>query len=48
MIDRTREQVMELGAGLPASAEREVELEPGNAYYFLNVRKTESGPCGGK
>ncbi|MCU0305688.1 MAG: hypothetical protein MUC56_16685 [Thermoanaerobaculales bacterium] len=42
MIYRTRDDVMELGDQLPGSAERKVEIEPGNAYYFLNVRKTES------
>lgn len=46
MIDRTKDEVMELGAKLPESAERHVEIEPGNAYYFLNIRKREAGRCG--
>ena len=43
MIYRTRDQVRRLGALLPESAIIDVVAEPGNAYYFLNVRKTESG-----
>ena len=43
MIYRTREQVERLGASLPESAEIDVVAEPGNAYYFLNVRKTRGG-----
>jgi len=46
MIYRTRDEVARLGARLPESAEQEVVPEPGNAYYFLNVRKTEAGRCG--
>ena len=46
ILYRTRDQVERLGAKLPPSAEREVIVEPGNAYYFLNVRKTEKGRCG--
>jgi SAM-dependent methyltransferase len=48
MLYRTREQVARLGALLPPSAQQEVVVEPGNAYYFLNVRKTEPGRFGGK
>ena len=43
MIYRTREQVERLAAKLPESAEREVVVEPGNAYFFLNIRKTAAG-----
>jgi len=43
MIYRTREQVERLGAKLPDTAEIEVVAEPGNAYYFLNVRKKKAG-----
>jgi len=43
MIYRTREQVEQLATKLPDSAHREVIVEPGNAYYFLNIRKTVVG-----
>jgi hypothetical protein len=43
MIYRTREQVERLATKLPDSAHREVIVEPGNAYYFLNIRKTVVG-----
>lgn len=46
MIYRTRDQVVRLGDRLPANAEIDVVAEPGNAYYFLNVRKTETGDRG--
>ncbi len=39
MLYRTREEMLRLGKGLPATAEVEVVTEPGNAYYFLLVRK---------
>ena len=45
ILYRTREQVAGLADRLPVSARREVVVEPGNAYYFLNVRKTEAGRC---
>lgn len=45
MIYRTREQVAELAAGLPAAARVDVVKEPGEAYYFLNVRKAKAGRC---
>jgi hypothetical protein len=47
ILYRTREEMARLGALLPESAECEVVAEPGNAYYFLNVRKREAGGgCG--
>jgi len=39
MLYRTREEMLRLGMGLPQTAELEVVVEPGNAYYFLLVRK---------
>jgi SAM-dependent methyltransferase len=44
MIYRTRKEVEELGAMLPDSAVREAVAEPGNAYFFLNVRKPHTEP----
>ncbi len=46
MIYRTRDQVVRLGDRLPAGAEVDVVTEPGNAYFFLNVRKTGAGDRG--
>ena len=46
MFYRTREEVEVLGAKLPDTAECEVVTEPGNVYFFLNVRKTKAGLCG--
>jgi hypothetical protein len=48
ILYRTREEVRGLGDRLPESAEIEVVPEPGNAYFFLNVRKTEAGGCQGR
>lgn len=42
MIYRTREQVERLAGKLPPNAEVEVAPEPGNAYFFLNVRKMKT------
>jgi len=42
MIYRTREDVLRLGGRLPDNAEVEVVIEPGKAYYFLNVRKPDA------
>jgi SAM-dependent methyltransferase len=39
LLYRTKEEMTRLGADLPATAERHVVLEPGNAYYFILVRK---------
>ncbi len=39
MLYRTREEMLRLGKRLPETAEVSVEVEPGNAYYFLLVRK---------
>ena len=39
MLYRTREEMLRLGKGLPETAELDVVVEPGNAYYFLLVRK---------
>jgi extracellular factor (EF) 3-hydroxypalmitic acid methyl ester biosynthesis protein len=39
MLYRTREEMLRLGKGLPETAELDVIVEPGNAYYFLLVRK---------
>ena len=39
ILYRTREEMLRLAALLPDSAEVEVILEPGGAYYFLLVRK---------
>jgi hypothetical protein len=47
MIYRTKEQVRRLGGRLPKVADIDVVTEPGNAYYFLNIRKTEAGRCAG-
>ncbi len=46
MIYRTRKEVEELGATLPETAVSEVVAEPGNAYFFLNVRKPKAGQRG--
>jgi hypothetical protein len=46
MIYRTRDQVRRLGDRLPSTARIDVAKEPGEAYYFLNVRKTRAGRCG--
>ncbi|MEX1310301.1 MAG: class I SAM-dependent methyltransferase [Candidatus Sulfomarinibacteraceae bacterium] len=45
MIYRTRDQVRRLGDRLPSTARIDVVKEPGEAYYFLNVRKTKAGRC---
>ena len=39
MLYRTREEMLRLGKWLPENAEMSVSVEPGNAYYFLLVRK---------
>ncbi len=39
MLYRTREEMKRLAGLLPDTAEVTVEVEPGNAYYFLLVRK---------
>ncbi|MDD5564347.1 MAG: class I SAM-dependent methyltransferase [Thermoanaerobaculaceae bacterium] len=39
MLYRTRDEMLRLAKRLPESAEVSVEIEPGNAYYFLMVRK---------
>ena len=39
MLYRTREEMLRLAQRLPESAEMKVEVEPGNAYYFLLIRK---------
>ena len=39
MLYRTREEMVRLGQRLPETAEVTVEIEPGNAYYFLLIRK---------
>ena len=39
MLYRTHEEMRRLGRLLPETAEVKVEVEPGNAYYFLQVRK---------
>jgi SAM-dependent methyltransferase len=39
MLYRTRDEMSRLAALLPASAEVDVALEPGGAYYFLLIRK---------
>ena len=39
MLYRTREEMLRLAKRLPETAEVKVEVEPGNAYYFLLVRK---------
>ncbi len=39
MLYRTREEMLRLAGLLPETAEVKVEVEPGNAYYFLLVRK---------
>jgi extracellular factor (EF) 3-hydroxypalmitic acid methyl ester biosynthesis protein len=39
MLYRTREEMLRLGQRLPETAEVSVEIEPGNAYYFLLIRK---------
>jgi hypothetical protein len=39
MLYRTREEMLRLGRLLPETAEVNVEIEPGNAYYFLLIRK---------
>ncbi|HVZ35199.1 MAG TPA: PilZ domain-containing protein [Polyangiaceae bacterium] len=36
---RTKQEMFDLAACLPSTAEVEVELEPGAAYWFLRVRK---------
>lgn len=46
ILYRTRDEVRRMAAKLPASAAVDVVVEPGNAYYFLQVRKTEPGCCG--
>jgi SAM-dependent methyltransferase len=45
MIYRTRDEVERLAGKLPEAAEFEVVTEPGNAYNFLNIRKTGTGRC---
>jgi extracellular factor (EF) 3-hydroxypalmitic acid methyl ester biosynthesis protein len=39
MLYRTREEMLRLAELLPETAETDVVAEPGNAYYFLIVRK---------
>lgn len=39
MLYRTREEMLRLGELLPDTAELDVAVEPGKAYYFLIVRK---------
>ena len=39
MLYRTREEMLRLGQRLPDNTEMSVEIEPGNAYYFLLIRK---------
>lgn len=39
LLYRTREEMLRLAARLPEGAEVEVTLEPGNAYYFLMIRR---------
>jgi extracellular factor (EF) 3-hydroxypalmitic acid methyl ester biosynthesis protein len=39
MLYRTREEMLRLAELLPQTAELDVTLEPGRAYYFLIVRK---------
>jgi extracellular factor (EF) 3-hydroxypalmitic acid methyl ester biosynthesis protein len=39
ILYRTRDDMLRLAAKLPESAEVEVQVEPGGAYYFLLVRK---------
>jgi extracellular factor (EF) 3-hydroxypalmitic acid methyl ester biosynthesis protein len=39
LLYRTRDEMLRLATRLPASAEVEVVVEPGRAYYFLLVRK---------
>jgi extracellular factor (EF) 3-hydroxypalmitic acid methyl ester biosynthesis protein len=39
LLYRTREEMLRLAELLPETAEADVVVEPGNAYYFLTVRK---------
>jgi extracellular factor (EF) 3-hydroxypalmitic acid methyl ester biosynthesis protein len=39
MLYRTRQEMLRLAELLPETAEVDVVVEPGNAYYFLTVRK---------
>ena len=39
LLYRTRDEMMELTRGLPTDARVEVELEPGGAYWFLEIQK---------
>ncbi len=39
MLYRTREEMLRLAKRLPETAEVKIEIEPGNAYYFLLIRK---------
>ncbi|MGE5235417.1 MAG: hypothetical protein ACM3O7_03590 [Acidobacteriota bacterium] len=39
LLYRSREDMLRLAKRLPESAEVDVQVEPGNAYYFLLVRK---------
>jgi extracellular factor (EF) 3-hydroxypalmitic acid methyl ester biosynthesis protein len=39
LLYRTREEMLRLASRLPDTAEVDVVVEPGNAYYFLTVRK---------
>jgi len=39
ILYRTRDEMLRLAALLPESAEVDVVMEPGNAYYFLTIRK---------
>jgi extracellular factor (EF) 3-hydroxypalmitic acid methyl ester biosynthesis protein len=41
LLYRTREEMQRLAAKLPPTAKVSVELEPGEAYYFLVVRRSE-------
>ena len=39
ILYRTRDEVLRMAALLPKNAEVDVVLEPGEAYYFLTIRK---------
>ena len=43
ILYRTRDEVFRLAALLPENADVDVITEPGNAYFFLMVRKNEVG-----
>ena len=43
ILYRTRDEVERLAALLPETADVDVIIEPGNAYYFLMLRKNEKG-----